>query len=75
MATDLDRVLEALEDARTFADSYRFEITADYRALIVGVEDMPRNRNGADKSGRWLGSAALQRAIRARVADGRRRTR
>jgi hypothetical protein len=72
MATELDRVLEALEDARTFADSYRFEITPHYRALIVRVEKMPRNRNGADKSGRWLGSAAVQRAIRTRVAEGHR---
>ena len=62
MAGDLDRVLRGLAAAREFADSYRFEMTAEYRALIAQVEALPRNQAGADKSGRWLGSAADHKA-------------
>lgn len=67
MADDLDRVLRALESAREFAASYRFEMTAEYRALIERVETMPRNHPGAEKSGRWLGSVADQKARLANV--------
>jgi hypothetical protein len=67
MAGDLDRVLRGLEAAREFANSYRFEMTAEYRALIEQVEALPRNHAGADKSGRWLGSVADQKAWRASV--------
>ncbi|MBI2186587.1 MAG: hypothetical protein HYU37_05610 [Acidobacteria bacterium] len=67
MPTDLERVLQGLEEARAFAASYRFEITPEYRALIARVEELPQNQSGADKSGRWLGSQADQRAWRARV--------
>ena len=67
MAGDLDRVLRGLEEAREFAASYRFDITAEYRALIAQVEALPRNQPGADKSGRWLGSLADQKAWRANV--------
>jgi len=67
MADDLERALRGLEAAREFARSYRFEMTAEYRALIAQVEALPRNRAGADKSGRWLGSAADQKAWRANV--------
>jgi hypothetical protein len=54
----LERVLRGLEKAREFAESYRFEITDEYRILIAQVEALPRNQSGADKSGRWLGSLA-----------------
>ena len=67
MADDLDRVLRGLHEAREFAKSYRFEMTAEYRALIAQVEAMPRNQAGADRSGRWLGSVADQRAWLANV--------
>ena len=67
MAEDLDRVLRGLEEAREFAKSYRFEMTDEYRTLIAQVEALPRNQTGADKSGRWLGSAADQRAWFANV--------
>ena len=53
MAEDLERVFRGLEDAREFAKSYRFEMTAEYRALIERVEALPRNQAGADKSGVW----------------------
>lgn len=62
MADDLERVLRGLEEAKEFARTYRFEMTDDYRALIASVEAMPRNRSGADKSGRWVGSYADARA-------------
>ena len=67
MADDLERVLRGLEAAREFARTYLFEMTAEYRALIAQVEALPRNRAGADKSGRWLGSVADQKAWRANV--------
>jgi hypothetical protein len=54
----LERVLRGLEKARQFAESYRFEISDEYRTLIAQVEALPRNQSGADKSGRWLGSLA-----------------
>jgi hypothetical protein len=58
MADDLERVLRALEEAKEFARTYRFEMTDEYRALIERVEAMPRNQSGADKSGPWIGSHA-----------------
>ena len=67
MAGDLDRVLRELEAAREFANSYRFEMTDEYRALIARVEALPRNQAGADKSGRWLGSVADHKAWLANV--------
>jgi hypothetical protein len=67
MADDLERVLRGLEEAKEFARTYHFEMSDDYRALIARVEAMPRNQSGADRSGRWIGSLANMRAVRARV--------
>ena len=53
MVGDLDRVLRGLEEAREFANSYRFEMTAEYRALIAQVEALPQNHAGCDKSAVW----------------------
>lgn len=53
MGGDLDRVLRGLEEAREFAASYRFEITAEYRALIAHIESLPQNGAGCDKSAVW----------------------
>jgi hypothetical protein len=53
MASDLERVLRGLEEAREFARRYQFEITHEYRALIERVERMPRNQAGCDKSSVW----------------------
>jgi excinuclease UvrABC nuclease subunit len=63
MDGELERVLQKLEEAKEFARTYRFEMTADYRALIEQVEAMPRNQAGADKSGRWIGSYADAKAF------------
>ena len=75
--TELDGVLRGLDDEREFArttpsgenreETVRFEMTDEYRALIARVEGLPRNRNGADKSGRWLGSRADAQAALANV--------
>ena len=62
MEDDLERAMRALEEAKEFARTYRFEMTDEYRALIERVEAMPRNQSGADKSGRWLGSYADAKA-------------
>ena len=67
MDPELERVLRGLEAAAEFAKTYRFEMTPDYVALIERVEALPRNQNGADKSGRWLGSRAYARALLNRV--------
>lgn len=67
MSRDLKRVLEGLEDARAFAAGYRFVMTDEYRTLILQVEQLPRNAAGADRSDRWLGSRAVQEALRARA--------
>ena len=64
---ELDAVLRGLDESREFARTYRFEMTDEYWALIARVEALPRNRPGADKSGRWLGSRADQRALLAHV--------
>lgn len=63
VADDVERVVRQLEASREFAWTYRFEMTDEYRALIERVEAMPRNRPGADKSGRWLGSRADRKAF------------
>ena len=55
MKPTLDDVLRGLEEASTFAKSYRFELTEDYLQLIAQVEAMPRNQSGADKSYVWRG--------------------
>ena len=70
MASDLERALKGLDDARAFAAAYWFEVTDAYRALILQVEALPRNQPGTDKSGRWLGSRADQEALRARTTVG-----
>jgi hypothetical protein len=67
VAPERDPLLQALDDAVEFARTYRFELTDEYLALIEQVEAMPRNQNGADKSGRWLGSKADHAAWRALV--------
>lgn len=72
MDAELERALRGLENAAEFARHYRFEMTPDYVALIERVEALPRNQNGADKSGRWLGSGADARAFLARVVPPRR---
>ena len=64
---ELDAVLRGLDEAREFARTYRFEMTDEYRALIARVESLPRNQPGSDKSGRWLGSMADQKASLAGV--------
>jgi hypothetical protein len=48
----LKQVLRDLEKATKFAESYRFELTDDYVALIERVEALPQNRPGAEKHGR-----------------------
>lgn len=53
MVGDLDRVLRGLAAARKFAGAYRFEMTAEYRALIAQLEALPQNRAGRDKSAVW----------------------
>jgi len=72
MDPELKRALRGLEEAAEFARHYRFEMTPDYVALIERVEALPQNQNGADKSGRWLGSVAQARAALARVVPARR---
>jgi hypothetical protein len=57
-ADDLERVLSWFAKAQEFAQTCRFEITDEYRALIAQVESLPQNQAGADKSGLWLGSHA-----------------
>ena len=64
---ELERVLSMLDEAAEWAKTYRFEMTEEYLALIERVEAMPQNQSGADKSGRWLGSMAYQKALRARA--------
>ena len=64
MAGDLDRVLRGLEAAREFAKTYRFEMTAEYRALIAQVEALPRNQAGADKSPVWPAQRAYRDSFR-----------
>ena len=73
MAGDLDRVLRGLEEAREFAKSYHFEMTAEYHALIAQVEGLRRNQAGADKSGRWLGSLTDHKAWLSHVRPAPRR--
>jgi hypothetical protein len=67
MPGDLERVLRGLQEAQEFAQKYRFEMTDDYRDLIVRVEALSRNQSGADKSGRWAGSLADARTWLAAV--------
>jgi len=67
MDKDFERVLRGLDEAREFAKTYRFEMTDEYRALIARVEALPRNRSGAHRNERWLGSRAGRRALRART--------
>jgi hypothetical protein len=69
MDPELKHVLEGLQEAAAFAKSYRFDLTDEYVALIEQVENLPQNRPGADKSGRWLGSRA---DLRAQLAGVRR---
>jgi hypothetical protein len=70
---DLGRALRRLEAATEFARTYRFEMTDDYRQLIAGVEAMPRNQTGANRSGRWIGSHADARALLRVVVPASRR--
>jgi hypothetical protein len=49
MAGDIGRALRRLEEARDFAGSYRFEMTAEYRSLIERVEAVPDNRPAATR--------------------------
>jgi hypothetical protein len=67
MDADLERTLRGLQEAADFAKGYRFELTDEYLALIARVEAMPRNRSGANKSGRWLGSRSHAGALAARA--------
>jgi hypothetical protein len=67
MDPDLERTRRGLQEAAEFAGRYRFEITAEYLALIEQIEALPQNQSGADKSGRWMGSRADANAWRARV--------
>ena len=53
MDPDVERALRGLDDAVEFAKAYRFEMTADYVALVARVEALPQNRPGADKSWIW----------------------
>jgi hypothetical protein len=62
---ELERVLRMLDEAAEWAKTYRFEMTEEYLALIDRVEAMPQNQSGADKSGRWRGSMAYAKALRA----------
>jgi len=66
MADDrLERVLQGLERAREFAESFHFEMTDEYRALIARVKAMPCNRPGADKSHVWPGLRAYIETFKA----------
>ena len=53
MDSELEPALRGLDDAVEFAQSYHFEMTEDYLALLAQVEAMPGNRSGSDKSGVW----------------------
>jgi hypothetical protein len=64
MSGDLDRVLRGLEAAREFAESYRFEMTDDYLALLAQVEALPSNQSGADKSHVWRGLRAFAESFK-----------
>ena len=67
MSPELEKALRGLDDAAEFARTYRFEMSAEYVALIARVEALPQNQTGADKSGRWRGSRADATSLRARV--------
>jgi len=69
MADELEHPDRQFEEAQTFARTYRFDMTDEYRALIERVEAMPQNQPGTDKSGPWRGSAADHRALRARAGS------
>lgn len=73
MDPGLDRILRALDEAAEWVKSHRFELTPEYLALVERVEEMPGNQDGADKSGRWLGSRARSRRLagRATLLPGR----
>ena len=64
MSDDLDRVLPGLEAAREFANSYRFEMTREYRTLIAQIEALPQNHAGCDKSGAWAAMRAYVDSFR-----------
>jgi len=53
VSPELEKALRGLDDAAEFARTYRFEMSAEYVALIARVEALPQNQTGADKSGRW----------------------
>ncbi len=67
MGPELEKALRGLDDAAEFARTYRFEISAEYVALIAQVECLPQNQPGADKSGRWRGSRADAMSLHARA--------
>jgi hypothetical protein len=60
MNPDAEAALKALQAAAEFARTYRFEMTADYYALLARVEAMPQNQPGSDKSGIWQGLRAYR---------------
>jgi hypothetical protein len=62
---DLERILREIREAAEWAETFRFEMTDEYLALIERVEALPQNQNGAVKSSRWLGSMAYQKKLRA----------
>lgn len=59
--------MRGLDEAARFVETYEFELTDDYLSLIDAVEAMPRNQQGADKSGRWLGGRAYGRSLAAKA--------
>jgi len=50
MERDLETVLRGLDAAAEFAESYRFELTDEYVALVARIEALPENQSGTDKS-------------------------
>ena len=67
MDQDLERVLRGLEEAAEWAKTYRFEMTADYLALLAHVEALPQNQSGTDKSWVWRLSDSSARFYKSAV--------
>ena len=73
MEPTLEDGLRALEEATALAKAIQVELTDDYLRLIAGVEALPQNQAGADKSGRWLGSRAYWGFVeRGRIVEPKR---
>ncbi|MBM3817536.1 MAG: hypothetical protein FJW14_00770 [Acidimicrobiia bacterium] len=63
MEPGLERVLRGLQETAERMKDFRFEVSDEYRSLLLRLEAHPMNQSGSDKTAVFQGQRAYKKSF------------